>query len=315
MQLYKINMQLYKLSTLMTLFFLITLSSCAPKKNATILNHQSQAAWVNHCKDWDDWDKPGPAFGIFGNSYYVGTCGISAILITGDDGHVLIDSGTEDGAEVVADNIESLGFSVKDIKLLLHSHEHFDHVGGLAQLQKLSGARLLASPLAAPVLQSGIAAENDPQSGLSKPFRAARVDGYVHENQPINIGNLSLTPIATPGHSPGALSWQWQSCEGDRCLSIVYADSLSPISRDDYFFSDHANYLNAYKLGLNKLASLDCQIVLAPHPSASQMRSRLASSTGLIDNQGCVNYAKAVQTRLNKRLLKEQEKREKPPAL
>ena len=80
---------------------------------------------------------PGP---IHANTYLVGTCGISAILITGEDGHVLIDSGTEAGAELVADNIRQLGFSLRDIRFLLISHEHIDHVGGIARLQQLTGA-------------------------------------------------------------------------------------------------------------------------------------------------------------------------------
>ena len=87
------------------------------------------------CKEWDDWDKPAPPVRIHANTYLVGTCGISAILIAGDEGHVLIDSGTEAGAELVAENIRQLGFRLGDIKYLLMSHEHFDHVGGLARLQ------------------------------------------------------------------------------------------------------------------------------------------------------------------------------------
>ena len=93
---------------------------------------------------------------IHGNTYLVGTCGISAILVTGSDGHVLIDGGTEKGAEVIAANIRELGFKLKDIKFLLISHEHFDHVGGIARLQKLTGATLVASAPAAKVMNSGL---------------------------------------------------------------------------------------------------------------------------------------------------------------
>ena len=108
------------------------------------------ASWARQCTGWDDWDKPGPPFRLFGNAYYVGTCGISAILIAGSEGHILIDGGTAAGASVIAANIDKLGFRLSDIQLLLHSHEHFDHVGGLAELQKASGAKVMASALAAP---------------------------------------------------------------------------------------------------------------------------------------------------------------------
>jgi len=261
--------------------------------------------WVARCTDWDDWDKAGPPYRIYGNSYYVGTCGISAILVTGDKGHILIDGATEAGADVITNNIRSLGFALSDIKLLLQSHEHFDHVAGLAKLQQLSGAKLLASPEAAAVLASGVVSNVDPQAGMHKPFSPARVDGSVITGTAVNLGELSLMPIATPGHTPGALSWQWRSCEAGQCQVLVYADSLSPVSSDSYRFSEHLTYLNAYRAGLAKLAALDCQILLTPHPSASNMRTRLQSSTGLSDPQSCVSYADAVTQRLEQRLIKE----------
>ena len=265
----------------------------------------NKKAWVESCEDWDLWDKPGPAFQIHGNSYYVGTCGISAILITSDSGHVLIDSGTEAGAKVVAANIKSLGFSLSDIKLLLHSHEHFDHVGGMAFLQQLSGAKLLTSSKAEPVISTGIASDDDPQKTVLKPFLAAEVGGTVAHAEAIVLGDIELTPFATPGHTPGALSWQWQSCENKICLDIVYADSLSPVSSDSYRFSDHPEYVKAYRSSLEALSQLDCDIILAPHPSASQMRDRLSSQEGLIDSMGCKIYAQGVLNRLHQRLLKE----------
>lgn len=264
-------------------------------------------AWVNSCSDWDDWDKAGPAYRIYGDSYYVGTCGISAILITGDNGHILIDGATAAGADVIAANIRALGFALTDVKLLLQSHEHFDHVAGLAKLQQLSGAKLLASAAAAPVLASGVVATADPQAGMHQPFPAARVDGQVTEGEAVTLGALSLLPVATPGHTPGALSWQWTSCEAEQCQVLVYADSLSPVSSDSYRFSEHLSYLNAYRAGLGKLAKLDCQILLTPHPSASNMRTRLQSESGLSDEKGCEIYAGQVTKRLEQRLHKEQQ--------
>ena len=236
----------------------------------------------------------------------MGTCGIAAVLITGDDGHILIDGATETGAEVIAANIKALGFSVSDVKLLLHSHEHFDHVAGLARLQEQSGAQWLASPEAAPVLRTGVVADADPQAGIHDAFPPARVDGIVREGTAVTLGKLELMPVATPGHSPGALSWQWQSCENDRCHSVVYADSLSPVSGDSYHFSDHPDYVDAYRDSLHKLAALDCQILITPHPSASKMRDRLATSDGLVDSAGCKSYADAIATKLSTRLAKEQ---------
>jgi metallo-beta-lactamase class B len=283
----------------------ISIHGCTTAPTVAFEKLPSSTMWIESCSDWDEWDKPGPPFRIFGNSYYVGTCGITAILIAGREGHILIDGGTEAGAASIAANIESLGFAVKDVKVLLHSHEHFDHVAGLAKLQELSGAQLLASPQAAPVLRTGVSALDDPQAGMHEGFPKARVDRVIQEGETVKLGELSLAPIATPGHTPGALTWQWQSCEKDRCLSIVYADSLSPISSENYRFGDHPAYVAAYRAGLSKLATLDCGILLTPHPSASDMRSRLGNPRGLEDNTACKSYADLISARLEKRLAEE----------
>ena len=262
------------------------------------------AGWAAQCADDDPWDKPGPPFRIGDNSWYVGTCGITAILVTGNEGHILIDGGPEAAAPVIANNIEALGFKLADVKLLLHSHEHFDHVAGLAELQRRTGARLLASERAAPVLASGHAADDDPQAASLPPFPAAQVAGTVTPGQPVTLGALSLMPEATPGHTPGALTWHWQACDGEDCPTIVYADSLSPISSDGYRFSDHPDVVRGFRAGLVMLASLDCDILLTPHPSASQMRDRLLSGT-LVDRSACARYAANIENWLDARLEEE----------
>jgi metallo-beta-lactamase class B len=257
------------------------------------------------CKDWDDWDKPAPPVRIHGNTYLVGTCGISAILITGTDGDILIDGGPEEAATLIVNNIRSLGFSLGEVKILLHSHEHFDHVGGLAKLQQLTGAQLYASGPAAKVLETGLASADDPQAGINKPFPPARVDRIIRDGEQVRLGNLVLTAVATPGHTPGALSWRWGSCQGGVCRQIVYADSLTPKSNDTYRFSDHPAYLAAYRASIAKIASLDCEILLSPHPSASDLVKRLARGKVLDDPSGCRNYAADLTKQLDERLAKE----------
>ncbi len=256
------------------------------------------------CKDWDEWDKPAPPVRVFANTYYVGTCGISSILITGDSGDILIDAGTQDGADLIARNIRNLGFRLSDIRILLHSHEHFDHVGGMGRLQQLSGAQLYASPTAAKVFATGTAAPDDPQAGINKPFPTARTSRILKDGDVVRLGNLWLTAVATPGHTPGAMSWHWVSCNGGVCRSIVYADSLSPVSREDYKFSDHADYVKAYRASIARIAALDCDILLTPHPSASDMIKRFASKS-LEDRNACRDYAAKLTKQLDERLAKE----------
>ena len=257
------------------------------------------------CKGSDEWEKPAPPVRIFGNTYYVGTCGITAILITSPQGHIVIDAGTEADADLVVANIRKLGFRPTDVKFLLHSHEHFDHVGGMARLQQLTGAQILASPAAASVLRTGVAASDDPQTGMHKPFPTARVDRVIREGEMVRLGDTILTAIATPGHTAGALSWRWGSCDGGRCRQIVYADSLTPVSRDDYRFSDHPAVVQAFRTSIAKIAALDCDILVTPHPSASKLPDRFALRAPLEDRNACRDYASSLTRQLDDRLAKE----------
>ena len=261
--------------------------------------------WAEACGDSTDWDRPAPPVRIHGNTYLVGTCGISAILIVGDEGNVLIDAGTERGADLIAENIRELGFPLRDIKYLLMSHEHLDHVGGMTRLQQLTGATLVTSRAAESVMNSGAASADDPQAGMHPPFRAANVGRVVGEGSDVLIGNIRLFAMITPGHTPGATSWRWESCDGGVCRTMVYADSLTPVSRDDYKFSDHADYLAAYRASIAKIAATRCEILLTPHPSASAMKERMTGKQPLFDVDGCKNYAAKVGKMLDERLAKE----------
>ena len=158
--------------------------------------------------------------------------------------------------------------------------------------------RVAARPAAVSQISRGKTAPDDPQFGIHPdteplPDEAlsllVRADGdgrpYV-----VRVGTLALTMIETPGHTPGALSWQWQSCEGETCYSMVYADSLSPVSADDYKFSEHQEYLAAYRAGLERLSRVDCDILLTPHPSHSRMLRRMRTDA-MIDATACAYYA------------------------
>lgn len=261
--------------------------------------------FASRCEENDDWDKPAPPVRIHGNTYLVGTCGIASILITDKAGHILIDGGTEKGGELIAANITRLGFKLADVKYLLHSHEHIDHVGGIGRLQQLTGATLVASRDAAKVFETGTATPGDPQIGMHPPFPAAQVGRVIGDGQDVRIGGLALAAIATPGHTPGALSWHWGSCDAGDCRRIVYADSLSAISRDNYKFSDRPAYVESFRVGLAKVAAVDCEILLTPHPSASNMIKRMAGIAPLVNASACRDYAAAKSNALDERLAKE----------
>lgn len=224
----------------------------------------------------------------------------------GEDGLVLIDSGTRAGSEVIEANIAKLGRSITEVKALLVSHEHYDHMGGMARLQQLSGAPVYAGLAAAPVVRTGKDDPRDPQAGLHEPMEPVTSEvRSVGDGETHTIAGVGITGIATPGHTLGAMSWQWQSCEGGECVTIVYADSLTPISADEYRFTDHPDYVAMFRGGIAHLAELDCNLLLTPHPSASNMRKRLAGQAAWIDSGGCKAYVNKVGKRLDDRLAKE----------
>jgi len=266
---------------------------------------ESGPAWAAACGESTDWNQPAPPVRIHATTYLVGTCGISSILITGSKGHVLIDGGTEQGADLIAENVRALGFRMTDIRFILVSHEHHDHVGGVARLQQLSGAQVVASAAAKAVLESGQPSRDDPQFGSVKSFAPVRVERVIGDRQDVLLGDIYLTAMTTPGHTPGALSWRWEACAGAVCRTIVYADSLSPISNDTYRFSAHPTYLAAYRASLAKIAASRCEILLTPHPAASAMKERMTGAKPLFDPQGCKAYAARLGTLLDERLAKE----------
>lgn len=262
------------------------------------------------CNACDEWNAPQEPFRIFGNAWYVGTAGLSAVLITSDAGHVLIDGGLPQSAPRIDANIRALGFRTADIRLIVTSHAHFDHVGGVAALQRASGATVAATAAAARALEAGLPTPDDPQYGLGREANAfppvARVK-VIADGEVLRVGDAALTAHATPGHTPGGTSWSWRSCEGDRCLTIVYADSLTAVSADDFRFSD-GPLAAAFRATIDRVAALPCDIVVAAHPGFTDLQGRLerrragVTPDPFVDPAGCRAYAAAARERLEKRL-------------
>jgi metallo-beta-lactamase class B len=176
--------------------------------------------------------KPAEPFRIAGNFYYVGANDVAAFLVTGPEGHVLIDGGYPGTAPMIMASIAKLGFDIQDVRVLLNSEPHFDHAGGLAALQRASGAELWASDASAYALASG---GDDPnvilplrvliRSGILR-YPAARVDHRVEDGDTIRVGPLAITAHLTGGHTRGCTSWSFPVRDGDRVLNVVSACSL-----------------------------------------------------------------------------------------
>jgi metallo-beta-lactamase class B len=275
-----------------------------------LASHLTAQEPVPACSNCATWNIPQKPFKIFGNSYYVGTHGLSSVLIASGAGHILIDGALPESAAQIVANIRSLGFRVEDIKLILSSHMHFDHAGSLAELQKLSGARVAASPWSAKAIQSGAVPRDDPQFGILRPIARIEKVEIVKDGETLRAGASSITAHFTPGHTPGGTSWTWRSCESSRCLNLVYADSLTPISADGYLFTrSHPQITEDFARSIAFLNNTACDILITPHPEAANLwqhlEQRSSSPDALIDTKACRVLAETSREKLKQRLAAE----------
>ena len=265
------------------------------------------------CKECATWNATQPPFRVYGNTYYVGVRGLASILITSESGHILIDGDLPESAPKIAASIRELGFRVEDVKLILNSHIHFDHAGGLAQLQKLTGAQVAASAPSAKVLQEGHAGPDDPQFHDQLAIAPITTVRVIKDGEKLRVGPLEITAHMTPGHTAGGTSWSWKSCENARCLNIAYVDSLSAISDDAFLFTRNTTYPNVLKdfeKSFATVSALPCDILLTPHPESSDLWGRLekrarGGADALVDSTACQRLADAGRKRLEARVERE----------
>ncbi len=253
------------------------------------------------CAACKEWNTPQPPFKVYGNTYYVGPHGLSAILVTSDGGHILIDGALAQSAELIADNISALGFHPEDVRLILNSHAHFDHAGGIAELQRLANARVMASLPSIVELLTGAPSPDDPQSAAAERYPPLTQAAPLRDGQQVAVGPLRLTAHFTPGHTPGGTSWTWESCEGAVCRAMVYADSLTAVSSPGFKYSADAALVAAFRKSIATMTALPCDILLTPHPDASGLWERMAKKD-FVDKGACRRYAETAGKALDRRL-------------
>ena len=284
----------------------LALAACAPAETAPKVAQKSFEPIKQACGERDGWSDPAPPAHVFGNVYMVGTCGITALLITTPDGHFLIDGATDEAAEGIANNIRKLGFDPTHVRTLLGTHEHLDHAGGLAKLKQITGAKFATREAAKLGMETGLPLSDDPQHGLHPAFPGIKAEAIIGDGETLRIGKQTIKVIATPGHSPGGTSYSWKSCDGNTCRTVVYADSLNAVSTDAYRFSDHPDYVATLRSSMARIEGIkDCDIMISPHPFQSEFFERLAGEKPLIDADRCNQYVSAARDRLDARLAKE----------
>ena len=268
------------------------------------------------CDRCADWNEPIEPFRVHGNTWYVGTNGLSSILVETGEGLVLIDGALPQSAARIAANIRALGFDPLQIRYILLSHAHYDHAGGLNALQRYARAKVMVSEAAAEVLRTGTLQEDDPQYAYgpdSTTFPAVKVAGVVGDRETLTVGEVTFTAVYTPGHTEGGTTWTWESCALGECQDVVYADSLTAVSAPGFSFgaSGAATQLTE---SAGRIAELDCDILLSPHPFFFGMHDKLErreDGNPFINSLACTFYAEQALGWLEQRL--EAEESSPPP--
>jgi metallo-beta-lactamase class B len=264
--------------------------------------------------DAADWFAPQDPFPVYGNTYYVGTGGISVVLVTSPAGHVLIDGGPSGASAQIAEHVRKLGFKVEDIRFILSGHDHFDHAGGIADLQKMSGAVVLGSPASVDVLRTGQPDKRDPQYPSLQAMTPAANTRAVRDGEVLRLGPLEITAHFTPGHTIGATSWTWRSSEGGRTMNMVYGDSLTSVAAEGRSFSKNPLYRHAradIERSISAVESLECDVLISAHPEFGDLWERKAKQAELgnaafVDREACRKYAAKARAWLNKTLVSEE---------
>ena len=214
-----------------------------------------------------NWTKPVEPFRIVGNVYYVGTEDLASYLITTPAGSVLIETGVDANVDLVARNIATLGFKVTDVKYLLTTQAHFDHVGGHARMKQLSGAQVIVSEADAPVVEGG--GRGDYHFGPDFYFTPVHVDRRIQDGDTVRLGGTVLTAHLTSGHTKGCTTWTMEvKGANGKTLHVVFPGSTTV--NDGVKLVDNAHYpriADDYRRAFDVLTQLPCDVFLPAHAS------------------------------------------------
>ena len=169
-----------------------------------------------------DWTRPFPGHRVIGNLYAVGTYGLGVFLIASDEGHILINTGLEDSTPLIRENIESVGFRLEDVRILLTMQAHWDHTAALAEIKEITGAEMWATSGDGRVLEDG--GFSDPHFGGRVSFRPVEVDRIISDGEIIELGEIRLRVHEHPGHTEGSSSYSMQVSDNGRDYDVVVAN-------------------------------------------------------------------------------------------
>jgi metallo-beta-lactamase class B len=220
------------------------------------------------------WNQPVKPYRVIGNIYYVGASEVTSFLIVTPKGHILLDSGFFETVPQIKQNVAQLGFRLEDMKILINSHAHYDHAGGLALLKELTGAKLMASQADSALLANG--GKGDFHFGDRLSYPPVTADRVLRDGDSVELGGVTMTAHLTPGHTKGCTTWTMKVKEGLKLYDVVFYDVvfIGSSTVPGYKLVDNQEYPTIaadYELTFRVLKSLPCDVFLASHGSFYSM--------------------------------------------
>jgi metallo-beta-lactamase class B len=241
------------------------------------------------------WNQPVEPFKIAGNIYYVGASDVTSYLIITPKGHILIDSGFIETVPLIRANIAKLGFKLEDVKIILNSHAHYDHAGGIAELRRLTGAKFLASKQDVALLTNG--GLDDPNYHDRFPYEGVTPDETFIDGRKIKLGGTKLTANITAGHTPGCTTWTMTAKDAKSKYNVVFICSTSAPGYDLIDNKKYPNIISDYNSTFERLKKLKVDIFLASHGGAYGLtekaeKLRAGAENPFVDPAGYLAYLK-----------------------
>jgi CubicO group peptidase (beta-lactamase class C family) len=264
-----------------------------------------------------DWYEPFPAHKVLGNVYYVGSKDLATYLITTPEGHILINSGFERTVPLIQKSVESLGFKMTDVKILLASHAHSDHVAGHALLQKLTGAKVYVMRGDGQVIASGGKGQYMYTKSRWEP---CKVDRVLEDRDEVTLGGVTLVARLTPGHTRGCTTWTWRVEDGGKKYDVVVIGS--PNVNPGFQLAGNKDYPEIaadFARTFEVLRSLPCDVFLGAHGGYYGMVERYAllkqgQANAFVNPEGYKEYVAQKERAFRKTLAAQQGKAEQAKA-
>lgn len=259
-------------------------------------------------------DRPYPPVHIVGNLYYVGTYDLGSYLITTDEGHILVNSGYENSVPIIRENIETLGFDLEDIEIITTNHAHNDHVGGLAELKRLTGAETHMHEADVPLLVSGGDDDYRYPEGRGVLYPPIEVDRQIRDGDTIELGGMVLTVIHHPGHTKGSISFSVTIEEGGTSYDVLIANMGSVNDSVNLTYSPgFPDIVEAYESTFASQKSLSPDIWVAPHAGHFDLHEKYSpgmaySPETFLDREGWLEKIAFYEAAFRERLITDADK-------